>query len=61
MEGLRVELNYMLYPGMPVVRKWITFRNEGSDDLKIEALNVEDLGTCLLSCDRAWFIIIMPG
>ena len=45
LEGLRVELNYILYPGMPVVRKWITFRNEGSGELKIEALNVEDLET----------------
>lgn len=43
--GLQVELNYLLYPNMPVIRKWIGFRNRGQEDLKIEALNVEDVET----------------
>ena len=43
--GLLLELNYMLYPDMSVIRKWIGFRNTGPDDLKIEALNVEDMET----------------
>lgn len=45
LEGLVLEINYLLYPEMPVIRKWIVFRNTGSGELKIEALNVEDLET----------------
>ncbi len=45
--GLQVELNYLLYPDLPVIRKWIRFLNAGEEDLKIEALNVEDLQTVL--------------
>jgi len=44
---LRVELNYLLYPDLPVIRKWIRFMNMGEENLKIEALNVEDLQTVL--------------
>jgi alpha-galactosidase len=44
-EGLGVEINYMLYPGLPLVRKWLKISNRGETDLKIEALNVEDLQT----------------
>ncbi len=40
-----VELNYLLYPEFPVVRKWATIKNIGDEDLKLEALNVEDLQT----------------
>ncbi|MFO7670843.1 MAG: alpha-galactosidase [Bacteroidales bacterium] len=45
--GLHLELNYMLYPDLPVVRKWIRFSNGGPGDLKIESVNVEDLETQL--------------
>jgi alpha-galactosidase len=44
---LRLELNYMMYPGVPVIRKWIGFANNSYDTLKLEALNVEDLQTTL--------------
>ncbi len=43
LQGLLVEINYMLYPDLPLVRKWIKISNKGEEDLKIEALNVEDL------------------
>lgn len=42
---LRIGLNYLLYPGLTVVRKWITFENTGNEDYKIEDLNIEDLET----------------
>ena len=42
-QGLQVEISYLLYPGLPLVRKWIRLVNNTSSDLKIEALNVEDL------------------
>jgi alpha-galactosidase len=41
--GLEVNLNYLLYPSLPLVRKWIIIKNTGKQDLKIENLNVEDL------------------
>ncbi|MCK4880098.1 MAG: alpha-galactosidase [Bacteroidales bacterium] len=44
-EGLFVEINYLLYPGIPLVRKWLKISNRSEKDLKIEALNVEDLQT----------------
>jgi alpha-galactosidase len=40
----RIELNYLTYPELPVIRKWISFQNTGSEELKIENLNIEDLG-----------------
>ena len=43
--GLHVEINYLLYPDMPLIRKWLNISNMSEEDLKIEALNVEDLQT----------------
>lgn len=45
--GIQLEINYLLYPDLPLVRKWIRIENTGSADLKIESLNVEDLETKL--------------
>jgi alpha-galactosidase len=42
-----LEINYMLYPESPVIRKWISVINTGNEDIKLEALNVEDLQTRL--------------
>ncbi len=47
LEGLRLEVQYMMYPELPLIRKWIRFKNSGSEDLVIEAVNVEDLETTL--------------
>jgi alpha-galactosidase len=44
---LRIKLNYILYPGLPLIRKWITFINNVNSELKIEDLNTEDLETKL--------------
>jgi len=46
-KDLQVELNYMLYPGLPVIRKWLEFINIGQQDLKLEALNIEDIQTTI--------------
>ena len=45
--NIRLEINYLLYPGYPVIRKWICFTNQGTSDLNLEAVNVEDLNTSL--------------
>ncbi len=42
---IRIEVNYLLYPDLPVVRKYLCFKNTGKEDLKIENLNIEDLVT----------------
>ena len=42
---LKVSLNFLLYPDLPLIRKWITFQNIGKPILKLERLNVEDLDT----------------
>lgn len=46
-KGLIVEVYYLLYPQLPVVRKWLRLINEGTGDLNIEAVNVEELQTHL--------------
>ncbi len=45
---LRLTLYYVLYPDLPVVRKWIALEHTGTaggPSLRIEALDVEDLAT----------------
>lgn len=42
---ISLELNYLLYPGLPLIRKWICFKNNSKEELKIENLNIEDLET----------------
>jgi alpha-galactosidase len=44
---VQIEINYMLYPGLPLIRKWISFTNKGPADMKLEALNIEDIQTVL--------------
>ncbi len=44
-ESLTLDLNYLFYPELPVLRKWIVFRNTGKQDISIEDLNIEDLET----------------
>jgi alpha-galactosidase len=43
LNGLEVNVNYLLYPNLPLVRKWIDLKNTGMEPLKIENLNIEDL------------------
>lgn len=45
--GLIIELNYLLYPDLPIIRKWIKIRNIGKYDIKLESVNVEVLNTHL--------------
>ncbi len=45
--GLILKVNYMLYEGSSVMRKWLIFTNRSAKDLKLEAVNVEDLQTTL--------------
>ena len=40
---LNLEVSYMLYTGLPLIRKWIRFSNSGIIDLKLEGVNVEDI------------------
>ena len=41
--GIELKVSYLCYPGLPLVRKKITFINKSSDDISLEAVNVEDL------------------
>ncbi len=41
--GIEIELKYLTYPGLPLIRKWMTFTNKTSSDMKLEALDVESL------------------
>ncbi len=46
-DRLKVELIYTSYPDLPLVRKEIRITNAGSDDIRIEGVNVEDLELAL--------------
>ena len=39
----------MLYPKLPILRKWIKITNTGTTELKLESLNIEDLNTKLVN------------
>jgi len=41
--GIEIELSYLTYPGMPVIRKRMTFINRSSSDIKLEAVDIESL------------------
>ena len=42
-DGMEIELSFLTYPALPLIRKWITFRNTSSTDSKLEAVDVENL------------------
>ena len=42
-----VRVTYLLYPGLPVVRKRLAVRNAGTADLRLEGVEVERLHTAL--------------
>ncbi len=46
--GLRVRITYLLYPGLPLVRKQLDFTNTGIHTRKLESLDTE-----LLTFDRS--------
>jgi hypothetical protein len=50
--GLVFELNYEVYDGYPVVRKWIQVRNQSHRWLKIERLTIDDLRLAPLTAKR---------
>jgi alpha-galactosidase len=41
--GLKISITYMLYPDLPLIRKKISFLNTGKKDIKLEALDIENL------------------
>ncbi len=40
---LRIAITYILYPGLPLIRKKISFLDTGKDEIKLEALDIENL------------------
>ena len=42
-KDLEVEVIYVIYPGLPIIRKRLDLKNTGSGDVKIESLDVESL------------------
>ncbi|MFC2087399.1 glycoside hydrolase family 36 protein [Bacteroidota bacterium] len=41
--NLQLQITYLLYPELPVIRKKISFINTGREELKLEAVDVENL------------------
>lgn len=39
--ALKAEITYLLYPGLPIIRKKITFLNQGKESMNLEALDIE--------------------
>ncbi|MDX9881650.1 MAG: alpha-galactosidase [Prolixibacteraceae bacterium] len=42
-KGISAEINYEIYEGFPVIRKWIKFSNQGQHWIKIDRLTIEDV------------------
>lgn len=40
---IRISVTYMLYPRLPLIRKKISFLNTGEQEIKLEALDIENL------------------
>lgn len=45
--NVSVALYYMLYPDLPIIRKWMTITNRSNTSIKLERVNIEDLHTRL--------------
>ena len=43
MKGISLEINYEIYTGYPVIRKWVKFQNRGEQWIKISDLILEKL------------------
>lgn len=43
LEQLEINISYILYPNLPVIRKYLTFINRGDKEIKLESLDVENL------------------
>ena len=43
--SIEIKLNYLLYPDLPLIRKWLEVTNKGIKDIKLESVNVEDLNS----------------
>ena len=41
--SLEIDITYLLYPDLPLIRKYIAFRNTGDAELKLESLDIENL------------------
>jgi len=41
--NIRITITYLLYPELPIIRKKIAFLNRGKQEIKLEALDVENL------------------
>jgi len=41
--NLKIGITYLLYPGIPVIRKKISFLNTGKQDIKLESLDIESI------------------
>jgi alpha-galactosidase len=42
-EGLEIVLSFLTSPDLPLIRKWITFTNRSGSDMKLEAVDIENL------------------
>jgi len=46
LKGISVEINYEIYKGYPVIRKWVRISNQGSQWMKVSGLMLEQLDFC---------------
>ena len=42
-KGIELTVSYLSYPGLPVIRKHLSFRNTSSSDIRLEAVDIESL------------------
>jgi len=46
-DGIEIQILYLTYPGLPLIRKMINFKNVSSSDIKLEGVDIENISTNL--------------
>ena len=41
--SIKISITYLLYPGLPVIRKKISFLNTGKQNIKLESIDIESI------------------
>jgi alpha-galactosidase len=41
--GILLEISYLSYPGLPLIRKKLAFTNKSKEDMKLEAVDIENI------------------
>ncbi|MEJ0104551.1 MAG: hypothetical protein WDO19_19200 [Bacteroidota bacterium] len=57
---IQLTINYLLYPGLPVIRKSLQVKNLSKETIKLESIDIEKFEVVEYSASTfSWFVMIM--